>query len=446
MIANALSLSKAIRPALYPFVAAVLMAIQYGYVALCFRIAAVPLVPDASFWFSPMPRLMNALLPTQPAAINIGFIVALVCSILLGIVSFKRANAAGHSHWLALLAMIPTVQIGAAVVVSLLTPRRMADAEDHKAADLQTDRQQTLIGIASGMTLIVASVIISANMFGAYGMGLFVFTPLLMGFTTGYSVNSPQPRSKTRTGSAVTLAGMLGTISLLMFALEGFMCIILIAPLAALLGFIGGLIGRGVALLRNHPGHPLFSVAILPLVLLFDVALPPSVGMNARQDIVIAAAPDVIWKALTANRQVTREPGLVSLAGLAFPVASHLSGEGVGALRVGTFSTGEARERVTEWQPGRSLAFRGETHAPAMEEMSPYRVVHAPHVDGYFDTLDTRFILTPLADGRTQLTIKSHHILRIEPVSYWKPIARWAIQQNMRRVLLEIGDHAVAVQ
>jgi len=49
-------------------------------------------------------------------------------------------------------------------------------------------------------------------------------------------------------------------------------------------------------------------------------------------------------------------------------------------MRLGEFSTGIARERVTEWRPSRKLAFVVESQPPMMEEMSPYRRVHAPHL------------------------------------------------------------------
>jgi hypothetical protein len=442
MIKNPLSLSGTIRPALYPIVAAALLAIQYGYVALCFHYASKPLAPDADFWVTPMPRLMDVLLPTHPAAVHFGFLVTLISSILLSIASFKRANGLRYGHFLALLAMIPTIQLVVIVALSFLWRSKWGEGNEPHEINLQTDQRQLLIGIATGMTLIVGSVIVSANIFGAYGLGLFVFTPLLVGFTTGYSVNTPQPISKSRTGGAVIIAGLLGTLALLMLALEGLMCIILIAPLAAVLGFFGGMIGRAVALAVKHPGHPIFSVAVLPLMFLADAALPPAAIMTARQDIVISASPDAVWRSLTKNRPVDNAPKLIMLSGLAYPIASQLSGEGVGALRIGRFSTGIARERVTLWQPGRALAFRGESHAPAMEEMSPYRIVHAPHVDGYFDTLDTRFTLTSLTNGQTRLTITSRHILRIEPIPYWQPIAEWAIGQNMRHVLEDVSRHA----
>ena len=72
----------------------------------------------------------------------------------------------------------------------------------------------------------------------------------------------------------------------------------------------------------------------------------------------------------------------LSGAGLAYPIRSELRGEGVGVERIGIFSTGASRERVTQWVPGRTLRFSVITQPPAMEEMSPYRRVHAPHVAG----------------------------------------------------------------
>ena len=76
----------------------------------------------------------------------------------------------------------------------------------------------------------------------------------------------------------------------------------------------------------------------------------------------------------------------MGIAGLAYPIRGQLLGQGIGAIRLGEFSTGTARERITEWMPGRRLAFAVLTQPPAMEEMSPYRRVHSPHVQGYFET------------------------------------------------------------
>jgi hypothetical protein len=242
----------------------------------------------------------------------------------------------------------------------------------------------------------------------------------------------------------VMASGALGTLALLMLALEGFMCILLVAPLAAGAAAVGGAIGRAAALARNARDKPLLSLALLPAVFAMEAAIPPAVPITARETIDISAPPLRVWLALTSEEPIASPPGLVGKAGLAFPIRGRLTGQGVGAERLGLFSTGEARERVTVWVPGRTLAFKVLSQPPAMEEMSPWRRVHAPHLTGYFDTSETRFDLTPLSGGGTRLTLHASHILRLDPVLYWEPVARWAIHQNISRVLEDLRSKAEA--
>ena len=47
----------------------------------------------------------------------------------------------------------------------------------------------------------------------------------------------------------------------------------------------------------------------------------------------------------------------------------------------------------------------------------------------------TSFELVPLPGGRTQLVERTSHELRLEPILYWMPMARWVIDHNNARVL-----------
>ena len=49
-----------------------------------------------------------------------------------------------------------------------------------------------------------------------------------------------------------------------------------------------------------------------------------------------------------------------------------------------------------------------------------------------------------LRGGGTRLTIRAAHVLRIDPVLYWEPIARWAIHQNIARVMEDVRSKAEA--
>lgn len=424
---------------LFALVAAVLILSQHAMVFLAFRALGMPLGLDSMFWLFPIRQL--AMLPdVSPLVAIFGFAFCLGISGALALLSLRRARRLGRGGGLALGAMIPTLQIFAVAALALLWPRR-SEPELRRAGD-PAPPYQLAIGIFAGTALIVLAVAVSALTMGAYGWGLFVGTPFLVGLITGFLVNRGHVRSMADTFGAVAAAGMLGTLALLMLALEGLMCVVLILPLAAILAIAGGAIGRAAAKRLIDPRQPFYGIALLPLLFLLDAAMPPDLPIATRAGITIEAPPEAVWASLIADRPVREKPGLVGLAGLAYPVAGRIAGEGVGAHRHGTFSTGTADERVTVWQPGRALAFRVVRQPPAMEEMSPYRKLQTPHLVGYFDTGETRFDLEPLSGGRTRLSVSAGHVLRIDPVLYWGPIARWAIGQNVRRVLRDIRRDA----
>jgi hypothetical protein len=128
--------------------------------------------------------------------------------------------------------------------------------------------------------------------------------------------------------------------------------------------------------------------------------------------------------------------------GVAYPLGGEIIGEGVGAIRRGAFSTGTALERVTEWIPDRKLAFTVLNDVPSMQELSPYEHVHAPHVIGYFRTRTTSFEILPRGSGRSEIVEQTSHELRLDPVFYWLPLARWIVHENNARVLAHIRREA----
>ncbi len=304
------------------------------------------------------------------------------------------------------------------------------------------DTAHIVQGVLAGVAIIVAAVLVSALAMGSYGCSLFVSTPFLVGVTTGYLANRRLFLSWGATVRLVLAAAALGTAVLVALALEGIVCILLAAPLGAVAALVGGAAGRAVARAVHGNRRPLASVALLPALFALEAAVPPALPIAAHASVDIGAPPAAVWKALTGNDAITVSPGLVGAAGLAYPLRGRLLGRGVGAIRLGEFLTGTARERVTEWAPGRRLGFAVLSQPPAMEEMSPYRRVRSPHVHGYFSTAATRFTLTPLPGGRTRLRVEARHMLRIEPALYWEPLARLAIHLNMARVLGDVRKKA----
>lgn len=429
-----------ISPLAYMVCAPLLLLLQHLAVTIAYQAAGEPLFHDAWFWFLPLRRL--AQLPgLAPAAAALAFAFSLAVAWGLALLSFRRASRAGMGYALAALTIVPAIQLGAVVLLALMPSRaNIADLPPTRGVNVA----HVLQGVLAGIGIIVGAVLISAVTFGAYGWGLFVMTPFMVGVVTAYVANRQNVLDVGPTITIVSAAASLGGLALLATALEGFICIILVAPLGIVVAIVGGHLGRAIALAGQRRGTPLMSIALLPAVFALEAAMPPAVPIAMREGIDIAAPPAAVWAALTSDEPIRMPPGLVSRAGLAFPIGGRLIGQGVGAERLGEFSTGTARERITAWVPGKRLAFVILSQPPAMEEMSPYRRVHAPHVSGYFVTAGTRFDIDALPGGGTRLTVHALHTLRLDPVLYWEPIARWAIHENVTRVLSDVKDKSEA--
>lgn len=432
------SFSGTMRPAPYVLTAPLLLLIPHLVVGLLMAARGTPLTADVGFWLLPLRRLaMSPSLPASDAAL--AFTVSLAAAGGLALASFRRANWSGAGYVLAAAAIVPAVQIAAAAVLALLPKLERQEAS---APAPGANIAHMVQGVLAGVAIIVMAVLVSALTLGSYGWSLFVATPFMVGVTTGYLANRRLLLSAGATARLVLAAAALGTVALVMLALEGLVCILLAAPLGAIVALIGGAAGRAVAKAAHGGGRTIASVALLPALFVLEAAMPPTLPIAARGSVEIAAPPGAVWAALTSDRAISARPGLVGIAGLAYPIRGQLLGQGVGTIRLGEFSTGTARERVTDWMPGRRLAFAVLTQPPAMEEMSPYRRVHSPHVQGYFETATTGFTLTSLPSGHTRLDIEARHVLRVEPVLYWEPLARLAIRMNLSRVLGDLKQKA----
>ena len=68
---------------------------------------------------------------------------------------------------------------------------------------------QVVVGALSGVLIIILAVAISALIFRAYGWGLFVLTPFIVGITTGFLVNRQELQSMAVTNGIVRMTVVL---------------------------------------------------------------------------------------------------------------------------------------------------------------------------------------------------------------------------------------------
>jgi len=361
--------------------------------------------------------------------------------------SFRRAADADWPGWIAAFAMPPALQIAVFLGLSL-APSPATDATDRAiTAEYAAKWTTRTRGLLAGIAFTVMAVALSTLVFGSYGYGVFVIAPFLVGVTTAAIANSQKDVGARYTNRLVASTVTLGGLALVAVAIEGIICLIMAAPLGLAMAGIGGLLGRAIALhRRNSAGQVLSSFAVLPIVLVAEFLFPPMVSFETYHTISIDASPERVWEAMVNTERIDTPPPAIFRLGMAYPLSASTIGEGVGATRIGVFSTGTALERVTAWEPGRKLAFKVVRDVPTMRELSPYAHVHTRHNIGYFSTKEASFELVPLEGGSTRLTERTSHSLKLDPVLYWLPLAREMVDQNKRRMLDQIRRQAERVR
>jgi uncharacterized membrane protein YhaH (DUF805 family) len=377
----------------------------------------------------------------------LGAAYLLIVAWALAALAFRRANDANVGGWVAVFAITPIIQILTILVLCIAPP--MTEREPRAvAADAETAEPisiwaSSVSGVLAGVGLTLVAVALGTLVFGTYGHALFLLTPFVIGTISAYIANYRGDIGGRKTAWAVVIAVLLGGLTLVAVAIEGLICIIMAAPLGLGMALIGGVLGRSMALQRRRPAvQTLPCLALLPLMFAVENVLPPVADLDTVQTITVAASPDVVWASILSTNPIEGPLALPFRLGVAYPLRGEVRGEGVGAERLGEFSTGTAIERVTEWMPNRKLAFVVVRDIPGMRELSPYEHVHAPHVIGYFRTTYTSFELIPRVDGGTYIVERTSHELRLDPVPYWLPMARWIVRQNNARVLEHIRSHA----
>jgi len=376
----------------------------------------------------------------------LGLVYLMLAAWALAALAYRRAVDVDISAWIAAWAIVPIVQFPVIAALCLL-PSRPAPTV---VPAIATGKAAVSVGAAAaqgclaGAGLTLLAVAMGALAFGAYGYGMFVASPFLVGATSAYFANRKQDIGGAATHRLVAGTCALGGIALIAVALEGIVCIFMAAPLGIGAALVGGLCGRAIASMpRGSPAQTLSGLSLLPVVFALEMILPPSVDFDTQERIDVNAPPEAVWQAILHMDAIEAPPALLFRLGVAYPVRGEVIGAGLGGERRGEFSTGTAIERVTDWVPNRKLAFVVLSDVPAMQELSPYAHVHSPHVLGYFRTLYTSFELEPAPDGNaTRIIERTSHEIRLDPVLYWLPMARWVVHQNNARVLDHVRRQA----
>jgi len=296
-------------------------------------------------------------------------------------------------------------------------------------------------------SLAVGLIFVGTHAFENYGWGVFLGIPFGLGLASAVIYGYHEPRTLPQCLGVAALSVVLAGVVLLAVALEGLICIIMAAPLAFGLAMIGAVIGYVVqarpARRQKDLTKTLGIFAALPVLLGAErVAAPEPDLVEVTTVVEIDASPERVWPCVIAFAELPPPEETLFRAGIAYPIRAEIFGEGPGAIRHCTFSTGAFVEPIEVWDPPQRLKFGVTTQPPAMKELSPWPGIQPAHVNDFLVTRAGEFLLTPLPGGRTRLTGTTWYAHRMWPAAYWKIWSDSIIHAIHRRVLEHIRRRA----
>ncbi len=425
--ARVLSLEAPVDRRLYVTVGLTLMAVKYLVESLAFLLMTGVALPPVQFLD---PVLLHRLVIFSKASPTLAWALLLwtLPFIWIGLsMSMRRARDAGRHPALGLLFLVPYVNYLAMLAFAVWPTRSLARVADPDADpdDIGLPIAGPLLAGLLSLAVAAVMVVLCIYVLRDYGSSLFVLTPVVMGFVSAVVYNARLDQGLSRTAVQGQLALLVAMVLMLVAAVEGAICLAMAWPLAAVLVWIGGVLGyafgrpQAPTARRARRVVPLLAVLVLPLVA-WNEARDHSVPLREiSSSVEVDAPPEVVWRHVVSFPDLPPPDGIFA-TGLACPLRARIDGTGVGAVRYCEFTTGPFVEPITAWDEPHRLAFAVTAQPPTMRELSPWGDIHPPHLDGYLRSRRGEFRLVPLDGGRrTRLEGSTWYELQVSPGPYW---------------------------
>ena len=281
----------------------------------------------------------------------------------------------------------------------------------------------------------------------AMSISFLAFVPFAMGFVTVFSVERRQPQPVWIWVLLPWIPVLGASFATMVVLWEGFICVIMLAPIGLLCGSLGGLLA---GLVIRVPKSMASKNACLALVVLLPFVTNPSLQHAlTRRDVrrvenvrIIHAPPAVVWKNIERVPHISASELPFSWShriGFPSPVEATLSFAGVGGVRHATFERGVLFiENVDTWEPEHRLAFS--IHAQT-DQIPPTTLDEHVRVGGpFFDVLRGEYTMESLPNGDTRLHLASQHRLSTDfnwYARFWTDAVMADLQDTILTVIQE---------
>lgn len=208
-------------------------------------------------------------------------------------------------------------------------------------------------------------------------------------------------------------------------AVDGFICVLMAAPIAAVLALLGAYLAYAIQSTQRAEAQSSVVLGLffaIPLLAGAEYLTPlPTPVYKTHTSIEISAPPQLVWRHLISFPHINAPPNSMFRLGISYPLEAQITGTGLTADRKCIFSSGSFREPILAWDEERHFAFGVSEEPLLMKELSPYGDIHVRHLDDHdFRPQRADFYLTELPGGRTRLDGWTTYENRMWSGGYWR--------------------------
>ncbi len=203
-------------------------------------------------------------------------------------------------------------------------------------------------------------------------------------------------------------------LTMFLFGIEDFICLVILAAPFFILGTVGGLIFRIVQINIKKSKGKLLPLILLPFLFapVEDNIKRPSETYNIKSEVIISAKPETIWNNIVEVKTITEQEynsGFFNSVGIPRPISATVDKREIGGQRIGNFEGGlKFIETITEYQQNKKVSFD-----IAIDPNTVRQKVFDQHVlnGNYFTFVDATYELTELNNEQVKLTLTSSYQL-----------------------------------
>ncbi|MFC2176262.1 hypothetical protein ACFLR1_04765 [Bacteroidota bacterium] len=307
------------------------------------------------------------------------------------------------------------------------------------SGDLNRKLMVILVVVDAGLLLTIWNV----YGFGHYGIGLFMLIPLFIGMLPAILYGKGREISGKQAMQLAVISLALFILGLIVFAVEGLVCITMAVPIALFFGCLGSVLGWKLSRKSSKQsfGVVLLLLVFIPLTAFISSPSEEQALIECRTSVEVKADIKTVWKNVVGFPELPEPTERIFKIGVGYPISSEIERNGVGGIRRSKFSTGTSLESITAWDEPNLLAFDVINNPAPMKELN-FWTVDAPHLHNYFEAKSGQLKLTKLENGNVRIEGTTWYKHGLYPKAYWSLLSDYIINSMQMRVLNHIKECA----